>query len=109
MLSLAAMSLALVSVVYLATPAGAFQPQQDEDDTFFSGTVDEFTSESITVTREVLGNPAEHKTFTINAQTTVEGKLAEGARVTVKFHATDDGVVAETIIVRDLSKLKKKT
>jgi hypothetical protein len=112
MLSLAAMTLALVSVVCASTPAGAFaqqQQQQDEDDTFFSGTLDEVTSESILVTREVLGNPAEHKTFALTAQTRVEGKLAEGARVTVKFRVTDDGAVAETIIVRDLSKLKKKS
>ena len=109
MLSLAAMTLAFVSMVCLATPAVPMsQAQQDEDDTFFSGTLDEFSAESVKVTREVLGNPAEHRTFTVTAQTTVEGKLAEGARVTVKFHVTEDGAVAETIIVRDLSKLKKK-
>ena len=102
------MTFAIVSMAFLATPA-ATPFAQEEDDTFFSGTVDEFTAESVTVTRELLGNPAEHRTFAITAKTKVEGRLAEGARVTVKFRATDSGMMAETIIVRDLSKPKKKS
>jgi len=105
MLSLATVALAFVSAGFAAAPPFAFD---DEDNTFFSGNVDEVTPESITVTREVLSNPAEHRTFAINAQTTVEGKLAEGVRVTVKFRNSDDGFVAETIIVRDPLKTKKK-
>ena len=108
MLSLASVTLALVSMAFLAAPAPA-PSAQEEDDTFFSGTVDEFTAESVTVTREVLGNPPEHRSFVINAHTKMEGKLAEGARVTVKFRATDDGMIADTIIVRDLLKPKKKS
>ena len=99
------MTLAFVSAAFMAAPLPA---AQDEDETFFSGNADEVTAESITVTREVLSNPPEHRTFSINAQTKVEGKLAEGSRVTVKFHNSDDGgFIAETIIVREPLKKKK--
>lgn len=104
MLSLATATLALVSASFLA---GLPTAVQDEDETFFSGNVDEVTAESLTVTREILGNPAEHRTFAINAQTKVEGKLAEGVRVTVKFHTSDDVLVAETITVHLPIKKKK--
>jgi len=105
MLSLASVTLAFAAVACIGTPAGFLQ---EEDDTFFSGTVEEVTPESLVVTREILGKPAESRTFAIKAQTKVEGKLAEGCRVTVKFRQNDDGLVAETIIVRDLPKPKKK-
>ena len=103
MSSLASVTLAVFSLSFLTTPL-----PQEEDDTFFSGTVDEFTAESVTVTREVLGNPPQHRTFALTAQTKVEGKLSDGARVTVKFRAMDDVLMAETIIVRDPPKPKKK-
>ena len=106
MVSLATVALAFVSAGFVAAVPQA--TVQDDDDTFFSGSVDEVTPESLTVTREVLGNPAEHRTFTINALTKVEGKLAEGVRVTVKFRNSDDGLVAEKIIVREPLKTKKK-
>lgn len=108
MSSLASWTLAFVSMAFLYTPAAAFSQQEDED-TFFSGTVDEFTDETVTVTREVLGNPPEHRTFTITALTKVEGKLGEGVRVTVKFRATEDTFLAEAITVRDPLKPKKKS
>jgi hypothetical protein len=95
-----------VSVACMGTPAEFLQ---DDDDTFFSGNVDEVTPESVIVSREVLGKPAERRTFAINRQTKVEGKLSEGCRVTVKFRVVDDGLIAETIIVRDTSKTKKKS
>ena len=106
MLFLATMVLALVSTACLGTPAAT--PEQEEGDTFFSGTVDEVSGESTTVTREVPGSPPEHRTFAINAQTKIEGKLVEGARVTVKFRPADEGMIAETIIVREPAKTKKK-
>ncbi|HEY3742834.1 MAG TPA: hypothetical protein VGL53_23470 [Bryobacteraceae bacterium] len=104
MLPLAAATLALVSASFLAASPMAFQ---DEDETFFSGTVDEVTAEAVIVTREILGNPAEHRTFVINLKTKVEGKLAEGVRVTVKFHTSDEGMIAETITVHHPIKKKK--
>lgn len=109
MVSLVSVTFAFLSLGLLAAPVAReeFQ-QQEEDDTFFSGTVDEFTHESVVVTREVLGNPPEHRTFVITSQTKMEGKLAEGVRVTVKFRVTDDGFTADAIIVRELLKPKKK-
>lgn len=107
MLSLATVTLAFVSLALFQLPASAAFAQ-DEDDTFFSGTLDEFTHESATVTREVLGNAPERRTFVINAQTKIEGKLTDGARVTVKFRQADDTMIAETIIVREPLKPKKK-
>ena len=108
MLSLVTATLAVVSAACWAAGYPAAGPlAQDEDEAFFSGNADEVTAESITVTREILGNPPERRTFSINAQTKVEGTLIEGARVTVKFHSTDNGLVAETIIVREPLKKKK--
>ncbi len=101
--SLVLIVLAFFSTAFVTTPV-----TQEENDTFFSGTVDEFTPESVTVTREVLGNRPEHRTFAINAQTKVEGKLSDGCRVTVKFRSVEDALVAETIVVRDPAKTKKK-
>ena len=103
MVSLASVTFAILSVGLMAAPV-----VQEDDDTFFSGTVDELAADSVVVSREVLGNPPEHRTFAITAQTKVEGKLAEGARVTVKFRSIDDGFLAETIIVREPLKPKKK-
>ena len=97
------MVLAFVSMGFLGAP----EPQEDGD-TFFSGTVDEVADDRTTVTREVLGKASEHRTFVINPQTKIEGKLIEGARVTVKFRAAEDGMIAETIIVRVPAKSKKK-
>ena len=99
-------TVALSTIAFLASPPALLQ--QEDDDTFFSGTLDEVTPESIAVKRDVPGSPPERRTFTINAQTKVEGKLAEGARVTVKFRIVDEGSLAETIIVRDPPKGKKK-
>ena len=96
-----------MSLALFQLPASAAFAQ-DEDDTFFSGTLDEFTHESATVTREVLGNAPERRTFVITAQTKIEGKLTDGARVTVKFRQADDTMIAETIIVREPLKPKKK-
>lgn len=107
MLSLASVTFTFMSVALLAAPFERPSAQEDED-TFFSGTLDEFTTESAVVTREVLGNKPERRSFAITAQTKVEGKLAEGARVTIKFRTSGDGLIAETIIVRDPLKPKKK-
>ena len=107
MLSLATVTFAFMSLALFQLPTSAAFAQ-DQDDTFFSGTLDEFTHESATVTREVLGNAPERRTFVITAQTKIEGKLADGARVTVKFRQADDTMIAETIIVREPLKPKKK-
>jgi hypothetical protein len=68
-------------------------------DTFFAGTVAQFTSETIIVGRTVRGK-AESRTFTLTPHTKVEGKLALKVRVTVRYITDDDGDTATLIVVR---------
>ena len=68
-------------------------------DTFFAGTVAQFTSETIVVGRTVRGK-AESRTFSLTPQTKVEGKLALKVRVTVRYITDDDGDTATLIVVR---------
>lgn len=69
------------------------------DDTF-SGPVVELTAAKITVSRSILGKPAEKHTFLIKSDTRVEGRLRVRAKVTVGFVSMDDGDVARLIVVR---------
>lgn len=64
---------------------------------YFSGFISELTPTSIVVTRK---EPAESKSFAIDASTKVEGKLQPNARVTVRFETTPNGARAIRIIVR---------
>lgn len=80
-------------------------PEADVD-SFFSGFVTDHSAAKITVSRVVLGRPAEKRTFLITHQTKVEGKLKNKARVTVRFASTDDGDVATAILVRASQKNK---
>ncbi len=67
----------------------------------FSGVVTKLTDGSLTVVRKVLGHEAVTREFTRDAQTQVEGKLRDRARVTVRYKAGDDGTfIAAHIIVR---------
>jgi hypothetical protein len=78
-------------------------PQQTAEETayeFFSGIVQQLPEGRLTVSRAVLGKPAENRSFLIKADTKVEGKLKVKARVTVGFKSSDDGDVAVRIIVR---------
>ena len=68
-------------------------------DTFFAGTVSQFTSETIIVGRTVRGK-AESRTFILTSQTKIEGKLAVKVRVTVRYFTDDDGDTATLIVVR---------
>jgi hypothetical protein len=68
-------------------------------DTFFAGTVSQFTSETIIVGRTVRGK-AESRTFSVTPQTKIEGKLAVKVRVTVRYITDDDGDTATLIVVR---------
>jgi hypothetical protein len=70
----------------------------------FSGPIVELTAEKITVSRSILGKPAEKRTFWIKAETKIEGKLKVKTKVTVGFVATDDGDVARLIVVRPAAK-----
>jgi hypothetical protein len=69
------------------------------DDTF-SGPVVELSATKITVSRSILGQPAEKHTFLIKSDTRIEGRLRVRAKVTVGFVTKDDGDVARLIVVR---------
>ena len=66
----------------------------------FSGPIVELTPERITVSRSILGKPAEKRSFWIKPDTRIEGKLRAKAKVTVGFVTTDEGDIARLIVVR---------
>jgi hypothetical protein len=67
----------------------------------FSGTVTDLSEESLTVVRTALVRDTVKRTFILDAQTVVEGKLRAKARVTVRFAADESGQFhALHIIVR---------
>jgi hypothetical protein len=67
----------------------------------FSGTVTQLSDRSLTVVRKGAGQPPVTREFARDDRTTVEGKLRNKARVTVRYTAMDDGgFVAVHIIVR---------
>jgi hypothetical protein len=76
-------------------------------DTFFAGTVSQFTSDSMIVGRTVRGK-AESRTFGLTPQTKIEGKLAVKVRVTVRYISDDDGDTATLVVVRGSAKLAKQ-
>ncbi len=80
-------------------------PQQKPPDTFFAGTVTEWTPEKISVSRKVSGKP-ESRTFRVTADTKVEGKQRLKVRVTVRYIVDDDGERATLIVVRNAPKPK---
>lgn len=82
------------------TQAQEQAPAAEPNYEFVSGTITEMTPGRIVVNRAVIGKPAEERTFLMNSETKVEGKLRTKARVTVGFKTTDEGDVAVRIIVR---------
>ena len=81
------------------------EPKYDQT---FSGSVVELTATKITVSRSILGKPAEKRTFWIKSDTRVEGKLRVRVRVTVGYVASDDGDVARLVVVRTSQKASDK-
>jgi len=77
------------------------------DDTF-SGPVVELTADKITVSRSILGKPAQKHTFLIKPDTRIEGKLKVRAKVTVGFVVTGEGDIARLIVVRTTQRTGKK-
>lgn len=77
-------------------------------DSTFSGPIIELSATKITVSRSILGKPAEKRTFWIKSDTRVEGKLRMRAKVTVGFVTTDDGDVARLVVVRTSQKQSAK-
>lgn len=58
----------------------------------------------ITVSRSILGKPAEKRTFWIKTDTRIEGNLRLKTRVTVGYIVADEGNVARLIVVRSAQK-----
>ncbi len=69
--------------------------------TYFSGLVVGIRPDSITVVRKLPAKDPVSRTFTMDASTTVEGRIREKGRVTVRYSAQPDGTFrAVHIIVR---------
>ncbi len=81
----------ILTSVLLAAPA----------ELFFSGAVVSASDTEITVRRRALVSNATTKTFLIDADTKIEGKLRIKANVTVRYVTAEDGISrAIGIIVR---------
>jgi hypothetical protein len=76
------------------------------DDTF-SGSIIELSTSKITVSRSILGKPAEKRVFKITSETRIEGKCRLKQKVTIGFVTTEDGDVARLIVVRQKPPDKK--
>lgn len=84
-----------------STPAPAPTPKKPPANDIFSGTVTDLTADSVTVLRSALVRESVKRTFILDSQTVVEGKLREKARVTVRYMTDDAGQFhALHIIVR---------
>ena len=94
-----------LSICVWAACAQQDTPEQKKPDTFFAGTVTEWTAEQISVSRTVSGK-TESRTFRVTADTKVEGKQRVKVRVTVRYIADDDGERATLIVVRNAPKSK---
>ena len=81
------------------------EPKYDQT---FSGPIVEVTATQITVSRSILGKPAEKRTFSIKSDTRIEGKLRVRVKVTVGYVTTDDGDVARLVVVRGSQKPAEK-
>jgi hypothetical protein len=98
----------LVLALGLSIPAGlrsqepeTAPPKAAPTSDIFSGTVMQLTDRSLTVVRKVAGQQPVTREFARDGGTTVEGKLRNKARVTVRYKAGEDGgFVAVHIIVR---------
>jgi len=81
------------------------EPKYDQT---FSGPIVEVTATHITVSRSILGKPAEKRTFWIKSDTRIEGKLRVRVKVTVGYVTSDDGDVARLVVVRTSQKPAEK-
>ena len=93
----------MMIAAYQPAPAHAQDPEKKAEEpkpeTFFAGTVVETTAVKLIVSRVVLGK-TEKREFRVTPDTKCEGKLRAKVRVTVRYSTSDDGDVAELIIVR---------
>ena len=80
--------------------------KEPHQNTLFSGTVIERTSEKVTVSRKVLGK-VEKRIFLLTPETKYEGDFKLKVWVTVRYVVTEDGETAESITVRPQQQKKK--
>jgi hypothetical protein len=67
----------------------------------FSGTVTDVKPDSITVVRKLPAKDPVTRTFAMDSKTTVEGRIRENVRVTVRYAPQEDGSLrAVHVIVR---------
>jgi hypothetical protein len=99
-LALALCALSLGGFAIAQEQPGENKNVPHEQGSFFSGNVVSVTAEKVVVSRRTLSLTTVSKTFTIDGNTKVEGKLQPKARVTVKFEKTDAGDHAVHIVVR---------
>jgi hypothetical protein len=101
--------MALLMLLSVTTPA--VLPGQESDTTepkttvpaedIFSGTVTQLTDRELTVVRRLPGQKPVTRKFARDEKTTVEGRLRNKTRVSVRYKALDDGGFAAVhIIVR---------
>lgn len=68
---------------------------------YFSGTVTDIKPDSITVVRKLPAKDPVARTFHLDSKTTIEGRMHDRARVTVRYGSHEDGSLwAIHIIVR---------
>jgi hypothetical protein len=92
----------------LEKPHGDNSKNEPKYDQTFSGPIVEVTATKITVSRSILGKPAEKHSFLIQSDTRIEGKLKVRVKVTVGYVTTDDGDVARLVVVRTSQKQSDK-
>jgi hypothetical protein len=95
----------LSAILLLASALAGQDPSTKKEDTFFAGTVSEWTPQKIVVSRLVAAK-TEQRTFRITSETKVEGKPRPKARVTVRYTTDEVGETAMLIVVRAPAKQK---
>ena len=84
------------------------EPDQKKHDTYFAGSVIEFSPTHVTVARAVLGKNSQKRTFRkITPATRVVGSPKARVRVTVSYTTDDSGDTATLIMVRTATAQKK--
>ena len=68
---------------------------------FFSGHVEDFTAEMLSVSRELASRKREQRTFLRTPETVIRGSLKKGVKVTVAYTAADGTFTAHRVQVRD--------
>lgn len=97
--------LALMAWGGVAGAIGQNAPEVQAVHHFFAGYVTELSGAQVTVSRTVLGNKTETRTFAITPETRIDGKPKIKSKVTVQFQSAGDGPDrAVHIIVRAAQK-----